>query len=274
MNTLNCHFCKTELSKNKYNNHLVDCINKHQTNRTTDSFLIYIKSDNYWLFIMIPLDYSLFDLYYFLKNKWLNCCDIGHASNFMINKILYTNYEGNTDSEGNVNSDSSSELLNSDSELISDTDSELSHSSQEEESNKRKKNIKQKVSNVVINSVSSFGTKELTYSYKLKDILNVHDKFIFEYDVHETTILKFNILSVIKKSGAGIDLIAQNNNFTEKCEKCNLCASQVCVTCVEYFCDMCAVNLEHECVIDDNNIMSFILNSPRCGHCEYGKIDD
>lgn len=101
---------------------------------------------------------------------------------------------------------------------------------------------------------------------RIKDILNVNEKFEYEYDFGSTTELILEVVDIIEvpASFSQIEIIARNNEVTHYCEICNAEA--------EYF------NYENdhwECrkCIDKNNdmIAKFdYCNSPRDGVCCYG----
>ncbi|WP_160688622.1 SEC-C metal-binding domain-containing protein [Clostridium sp. C2-6-12] len=119
--------------------------------------------------------------------------------------------------------------------------------------------------------LSAFKIKGIIYQdysmgTKLKDILNVADRFEYEYDFGSTTELILEVVDIIQVpvSFSQIEIIARNDEVIHHCEICNAEA--------EYF---NYENNQWECkkCIDKNNdmIAKFdYCNSPRDGVCCYG----
>ena len=99
----------------------------------------------------------------------------------------------------------------------------------------------------------------------LNKVINIKDKFKYEYDFGSTTELTIQVISV--REGAidkSIRILARNNPPVFVCEKCNGIATQICQGCYEDYCDECIKT--HECA--DEYAMP-IVNSPRTGVCGY-----
>lgn len=80
---VNCTSCKQNFTKQKFINHIPNCNNNI---KNIDSYLLFVSAQGlskYWMFISIPIDFTLFNLSDFLQDIWLKCCN--HVSSFEIN---------------------------------------------------------------------------------------------------------------------------------------------------------------------------------------------
>ncbi|AWR95677.1 IS1096 element passenger TnpR family protein [Acidianus brierleyi] len=86
-----CIFCNTKISTSMAVKHFSKCSKVNDVLKgEIDAYLIKIKdkySAYYWLYVAVPLDYTLEDLDKFIRDIWVDCC--GHASEFRINEITY-----------------------------------------------------------------------------------------------------------------------------------------------------------------------------------------
>lgn len=76
----NCYICGVELGKTAMKNHILKV---HGGDGTQECRLLKIEgafNKDYWLFIDVPIEKSLYDVDSFLRRIWLECCD--HLSAF------------------------------------------------------------------------------------------------------------------------------------------------------------------------------------------------
>jgi len=87
-----CIFCNTKISTSMALKHFSKCSKVNDVLKGgIDAYLIKIKdkySAYYWLYVVVPLDYTLEDLDMFIRDIWVDCCS--HASEFRINEITYS----------------------------------------------------------------------------------------------------------------------------------------------------------------------------------------
>lgn len=98
MNTIgHCTFCQSEISKKESLKHFNSCFArqnyfKYQSQKKINSWF-YLKAEHssYWIDLLIPSDWHLSDLDYFLRKIWLECC--GHLSRFIINDVIFERFQ-------------------------------------------------------------------------------------------------------------------------------------------------------------------------------------
>jgi hypothetical protein len=107
-------------------------------------------------------------------------------------------------------------------------------------------------------------------NYKIKDLVDVKDKFKHIYDYGTPTELVIKVISEIKydKNLKHPEIIGQNEIPDLKCDLCNNLATHICCECSYddkgWLCDECSEN--HEC---GEEMLSPVVNSPRVGVCGY-----
>jgi hypothetical protein len=100
---------------------------------------------------------------------------------------------------------------------------------------------------------------------QLGKVLDVKDKFEYEYDFGSTTYLEGQIIS--KREGALKEkarILARNRIPEAVCTECGKPAAQFCTDCEAFYCDFC-LN-DHEC---GEEMALPVVNSPRMGVCGY-----
>ncbi len=87
-----CSHCKKLVSKTGALKHIKTCLIEDE--KSANSFLITAvwphKNPVYWLYVAVPLSFTLLKLDKFLRDIWLECC--GHLSSFKINNVLFSSY--------------------------------------------------------------------------------------------------------------------------------------------------------------------------------------
>ena len=100
---------------------------------------------------------------------------------------------------------------------------------------------------------------------KLNDVLNVNEKFEYEYDFGSTTHLILDVVDIIQvPSGfSQIEIIARNHEIKHNCEMCGAEAKYFNYEKDEWECE--------NCIDEDNDMISEFdyCNSPRDGVCSY-----
>ena len=99
----------------------------------------------------------------------------------------------------------------------------------------------------------------------LKEVLNVRDKFEYEYDFGSTTYLKGQIYAA--REGwlrEKIRILARNNLPRLQCTNCDAGATDICVECWDLYCERCVV--DHAC---GEEMTLPVVNSPRMGVCGF-----
>ena len=90
-----CSLCNKTLKLNGCLRHTKSCI-KTLEKGDTPNYLISFSGDHhgnrYWIFLLVPADFSLEDVDSYLRDRWLECCN--HLSCFNIDDI---DYMSNTD---------------------------------------------------------------------------------------------------------------------------------------------------------------------------------
>lgn len=102
-------------------------------------------------------------------------------------------------------------------------------------------------------------------------VLNVGDKFLYEYDFGSTTEIVLTVVSEISRltQRNAIQLLARNEPFKEICDICSAPATYVDMYEMTFICDDCLEESED----DEDNLLP-IVNSPRMGVCGYSGEDD
>ncbi|MCE5219832.1 MAG: SEC-C domain-containing protein [Clostridium sp.] len=107
--------------------------------------------------------------------------------------------------------------------------------------------------------------QEYSMNAKLNDILNIDEKFEYEYDFGSTTHLILEVVDIIQvpSSFSQIEIIARNNEIKHECEICGAEAKYFSYEKDEWECESCIDK-------DDDMISKFdYCNSPRDGVCGY-----
>ncbi len=117
---------------------------------------------------------------------------------------------------------------------------------------------------------SSWDSPSGSMNKRLYSVLNVKDKFSYEYDFGSTTYLDGQVMAVREGSlgKSKIHILARNNPYIFLCDDCGKKASDLCVECDGYVCGECLDT--HECGED---MLLPVVNSPRMGVCGYGGPD-
>jgi len=105
---------------------------------------------------------------------------------------------------------------------------------------------------------------------RLDAVLNVKDKFSYEYDFGSTTYLEGQVLGA-REGYLGknkIRILARNNAYAFACDHCGKPAVGTCAECEEFVCDQCLES--HAC---GEEMVLAVVNSPRMGVCGYGGPD-
>ena len=100
---------------------------------------------------------------------------------------------------------------------------------------------------------------------QLNDILNIDEKFEYEYDFGSTTYLILEVIDIIQvpSSFSQIEIIARNDEIKHKCEICGTEAKYFNYERYRWECENCIDK-------DDDMIIAFdYCNSPRDGVCGY-----
>ena len=114
------------------------------------------------------------------------------------------------------------------------------------------------------------GMDSKSMNVQLRKVLNVKDKFSYEYDFGSTTHLEGQVLAeregLLKEE---VKILARNNPYTFKCESCDAKATEICTECWQSFCNRCLI--KHKC---SEEMALPVVNSPRMGVCGYcGQAD-
>jgi hypothetical protein len=100
---------------------------------------------------------------------------------------------------------------------------------------------------------------------KLNDILNINEKFEYEYDFGSTTYLDLEVVDIIQvpSSFSQIEIIARNYELKHECENCGAEAKYFNYEKDEWECE--------NCIDEDNDMIAEFdyCNSPRDGVCGY-----
>jgi len=118
--------------------------------------------------------------------------------------------------------------------------------------------------------LSGFGIRGRFYqdhslNNKIEDILNLDDKFEYEYDFGSTTNLILEVIDIrlVPISFSQIEIIARNHEIKHECEICGAEAKHYSYDKEEWECEKCIDE-------DDDMISEFdYCNSPRDGVCAY-----
>lgn len=105
---------------------------------------------------------------------------------------------------------------------------------------------------------------------QLGKVLDVKDKFKYEYDFGSTTYLEGQIIS--EREGAlkeKVRILARNRIPEAVCTECGKPAAQFCTECEEFYCNHCLD--DHEC---GEEMALPVVNSPRMGICGYSGEQD
>ena len=105
---------------------------------------------------------------------------------------------------------------------------------------------------------------------RIDSVLNVKDKFSYEYDFGSTTYLEGQVLAV-REGYLGknkIRILSRNNPYVFECDQCGKEVASTCAECEEFVCDQCLDS--HEC---GDEMMLGVVNSPRMGVCGYAGPD-
>lgn len=115
-----------------------------------------------------------------------------------------------------------------------------------------------------------FGEKPESIKTKLNTVLDVGDKFEYEYDFGTTTYIEGKVLASRKgELKEKVKILARNNPYTFECEECGQQATDFCTECETMLCEKCLE--EHEC---GEEMALPVVNSPRMGQCAYtGEFD-
>lgn len=100
---------------------------------------------------------------------------------------------------------------------------------------------------------------------QLAKVLDVKDKFEYEYDFGSTTYLQGQIVS--EREGAlkeKVRILARNRIPEAICTECGKPAAQFCTDCEEFYCNPCLY--DHKC---GEEMALPVVNSPRMGVCGY-----
>jgi len=111
----------------------------------------------------------------------------------------------------------------------------------------------------------SFGEKPKSMEVKLNTVLDIGDKFEYEYDFGTTTYLEGNVLAAREgELKENVRILARNNPYTFECDECGGQATDICIECDTLFCEKCLE--QHEC---GEEMALPVVNSPRMGLCGY-----
>ena len=86
----NCYLCGATLGKVAIKNHLIKIHNKDKGGQ--ECYLLKIEgvfNKEYWLYVDIPMEKTLYDIDTFLRKIWLECCT--HMSAFFLPKHIELN---------------------------------------------------------------------------------------------------------------------------------------------------------------------------------------
>lgn len=92
-----CKYCTKAISHKDAPQHFISCnsriqfFEKRNQTRVNHWFYIRAQSSPYWMDILIPNQWKLDDLDFFLRHIWLECC--GHLSHFCIQEVNYEQFE-------------------------------------------------------------------------------------------------------------------------------------------------------------------------------------
>ncbi len=102
----------------------------------------------------------------------------------------------------------------------------------------------------------------------LAKVMDVGDKFVYEYDFGTTTHVEGKVVAARQGIlNVPVKILARNNSYVFSCEECGQEATSYCTDCEAFFCEKCLSDLEiHECGED---MALPIVNSPRMGECAY-----
>jgi hypothetical protein len=109
---------------------------------------------------------------------------------------------------------------------------------------------------------------------KIKEIIDLGDKFSYEYDFGSTTSLVIKVVDVIKgyKPENDIEIMARNSAPKFQCEQCENEARYYCADCSTALCSECQES--HECDEEYIEGIPENANSPRDGVCGYCGTED
>ncbi len=103
----------------------------------------------------------------------------------------------------------------------------------------------------------------------LDEVLSLRQKFGYDYDFGMSTSLELKVLAEPEtRQEEPIQLLAQNDAPVINCQECGKPATLICSECIwegeGALCNRCAP--AHPC---EQDALRPIVNSPRCGICEY-----
>jgi hypothetical protein len=115
-----------------------------------------------------------------------------------------------------------------------------------------------------------WGPKPKSMNAQLHKVLNVQDKFEYEYDFGSTTHLEGHVMAA--RQGVledKVSILARNAAPTFRCANCDAEATYICTDCWEPYCEDCLT--DHQC---GDEMALPVVNSPRMGVCGYsGEFD-
>lgn len=118
----------------------------------------------------------------------------------------------------------------------------------------------------------TWGEKEKSMDYVLRDVLQPEMDFMHEYDFGTTTELNLKVLGkckiIVKGKNKPVCILAQNEPPEIICDKCVKPATKICTECLldgkGWLCYDCSK--KHKC---DEEMFLPVVNSPRTGMCGY-----
>jgi len=117
-------------------------------------------------------------------------------------------------------------------------------------------------------AASVWGQKPASLNVSLVKVLDVGDRFDYQYDFGSTTYVEGKVIAA--RQGVlpePVRILARNNPYTFECAECGNQATDFCTECEQFFCEQCLNDVElHEC---GEEMALPIVNSPRMGVCGY-----
>lgn len=107
----------------------------------------------------------------------------------------------------------------------------------------------------------------------LNDVLNNDSVFTHEYDMGDTTTLIINVLKKICVANDEIHILSRNADPLFRCFLCKkFISNKLCAECYETFCEECSIEKKHKCIMEDDNVIIDLINSPRRANCFIGNF--
>jgi hypothetical protein len=124
----------------------------------------------------------------------------------------------------------------------------------------------------------SYKNAKIPMTRHLTQVISKDLKIDYVYDFGSSTELTLSIIQTIQDVDEGHLLILVRNRAPEyECSSCNKRAVAICPYCIDdgegFLCQSCSG--KHRCVQEEGyDLLSPLINSPRCGVCGYtGSID-